>query len=42
MNRALDGLGSGQKLAIIGKIFDARQDAGFAELLSQAPTKCGI
>lgn len=35
MNRALEGLGTGQKLAIIGRIFDARQAAGFAELLSQ-------
>lgn len=39
MNAALSGLGSGQKLAIIGKIFDARQAAGFAELLSQGADK---
>lgn len=39
MNRALTGLGSGQKLAIIGRIFDARQAAGFAELLSQGGDK---
>jgi TP901 family phage tail tape measure protein len=35
MNRALEGLGSGQKLGIIGRVFDARQAAGFAELMSQ-------
>jgi hypothetical protein len=35
MNRALEGMGTGQKLGIIGRIFDARQAAGFAELLSQ-------
>jgi len=39
MNRALAGLGTGQKLGIIGRIFDARQAAGFAELLSQGGDK---
>ena len=35
MNKAMQGLGGGQKLEIIGRIFDARQAAGFAELLAQ-------
>lgn len=39
MNAGLAGLGSGERLAKIGKIFDARQAAGFAELLSQGGTK---
>lgn len=39
MNQALEGLGTGQRLGIIGRIFDARQAAGFAELLSQGGDK---
>ncbi|NLE57911.1 MAG: phage tail tape measure protein, partial [Planctomycetes bacterium] len=39
MNRSLEGLGTGQRLGIIGRIFDARQAAGFAELLSQGGDK---
>gem|GEM_PF-213682 len=35
MNKGMQGLGGGQKLEIIGRIFDARQAAGFAELLAQ-------
>ncbi len=39
LNRAMDGLGSGERLEILGRIFPARQAAGVAELLSQGATK---
>lgn len=39
MERALEGMGTGQKLEAVGKIFDARQAAGFAELISQGSAK---
>lgn len=32
---ALDGMGTADRLGIIGKIFDARQASGFAELIGQ-------
>lgn len=32
---ALEGVGGAQRLATIGKVFDARQAAGFAELIGQ-------
>ncbi len=35
VNRGLAGLGGGERLGAIGRIFDARQAAGFAELLAQ-------
>ncbi|MEP0846074.1 MAG: phage tail tape measure protein [Phycisphaerae bacterium] len=35
MNAGLAGMGSGKRLEAIGTIFDARQAAGFAELLTQ-------
>jgi len=35
LNRAMAGLGSGQRLEILGRIFQARQAAGVAELLNQ-------
>ena len=34
-NAALEGMGKGAKLGIVGRIFDARQAAGFVELMSQ-------
>lgn len=34
-NKALEGMGQGAKLGAIGRIFDARQAAGFVELMSQ-------
>lgn len=33
--KSLAGMGSGQKLEIIGKVFDARAASGFAEMISQ-------
>ncbi|MFG0243621.1 MAG: phage tail tape measure protein [Phycisphaerales bacterium JB054] len=35
LNRAMEGMGSGQRLEVLGTIFPARQAAGMAELLSQ-------
>jgi TP901 family phage tail tape measure protein len=39
LNAAMAGLGSGKKLEILGNIFQARQAAGVAELLSQGAPK---
>lgn len=39
MASALDGVGTADRLGIIGRIFDARQAAGFAELLDQGADK---
>ncbi|MGD8453666.1 MAG: phage tail tape measure protein [Phycisphaerae bacterium] len=39
LNRAMEGMGSGQKLDILGRIFPARTAAGVAELLSQGADK---
>lgn len=39
LERALSGLGSGDRLESLGKIFDARQAAGAAELISQGAQK---
>lgn len=35
LERAMEGMGTGQRLEILGRIFDARQAAGVAELLGQ-------
>lgn len=39
LNRAMAGMGSGKRLEILGNIFQARQAAGVAELLSQGADK---
>ncbi len=39
LNRAMEGMGSGKRLEILGRIFQARQAAGVAELLSQGADK---
>ena len=39
LNRAMDGLGSAERLDILGRIFPARTAAGVAELLSQGADK---
>lgn len=39
LNGAMAGMGSGQRLEILGNIFNARQAAGVAELLSQGAGK---
>lgn len=38
-NASVGGMGTGERLAVIGRIFDARQAAGFAELLTQGGAK---
>jgi TP901 family phage tail tape measure protein len=39
MNRAMAGMGAGERLEVLGTIFQARQAAGVAELLSQGADK---
>jgi TP901 family phage tail tape measure protein len=39
LNAAMDGLGAGERLDVLGRIFQARQAAGVAELLSQGADK---
>ncbi|MCC6910368.1 MAG: phage tail tape measure protein [Phycisphaerales bacterium] len=39
LNRAMEAMGSGERLEVLGRIFPARQAAGMAELLSQGADK---
>lgn len=39
LNRGMAGLGTGQRLDVLGKVFQARQAAGVAELLAQGAPK---
>jgi len=39
LNRAMDGLGTGQRLDVLGRLFPARTAAGVAELLAQGADK---